>query len=111
MSTILSNTALWGLLLGLLTPLLTAVVQRPTWTRRVRTLVGYAVSTLVGAMTVLASGQMSSGTVTLTTILAVVSAAKVAYVQLWQRTGVTGTIELATSPRPPGGEAGGMSPV
>lgn len=95
---LLSNTALWGLLLGLVTPLATAVVQRPGWSARTRTLVGHGVSLLVGALTVLASGEIENGTVTAATLFAVLAASKIAYTQVWQRTPVTDTIEYATTP-------------
>lgn len=97
---LLNNPAVLALivtLLGVFTPLLTAVVQQPAWTKNVRQAVGVAVSVVVGFLTVVGSGALSGPIDTVAVVTAVVIAAKVAYDKLWQPTGVAPTIEYATA--------------
>lgn len=104
---LLANPASFGVLLGLLTPLLTAVVQQPTWSKQVREAAAAVCATVVGLLTVAGTGAFNDGaTISVTTVLAVVAASKIAYKTLWRKTTVTDKIEAATSPAPaPAGDS------
>jgi hypothetical protein len=87
----------WGLILGVFTPLAVAVVQQPTWPPVLRWIVGWACALTVGALTVLANGNLSGSTWVHTLALTLV-ASQAAYAG-W-RNGPAAAIERATSPSP-----------
>lgn len=95
----LLDTASWALLAGVVTPLITSVVQQPRWTARVRTLVGVAAAVVIGVLTLLANGALNDGPQTVLSMLAlVVVTSAAAYKNLWVPVGVAPAIEHATSP-------------
>jgi hypothetical protein len=96
----LGDTAAWGLLAGVITPLLTSVVQRPTWSSRKRTVWGVVVSVVIGVLTCLADGTLDHATTVLATVAAVVVVSATTYKALWKPSGVTDSIEVATTPGP-----------
>lgn len=98
------DTVSWGLILGVLTPLATSVVQQPVWGAKTRALVGAAVSVVVGVVTCLANGDIGSGQTVLSTIAVVLVAAQATYKGFWKPTGIAVATEQATSP---GANAGG----
>lgn len=79
---LLSDTAGWGLLVGLATPYLTAVVQQPGWSSKTKRLVAVGVAVLVGAATCLANGTLDDGKTVLQTIAAVLIASQAVYARL-----------------------------
>lgn len=94
----LGDTASWGLILGVLTPLAVSLIQQPRWSQAVRAIVHVIASVVVGAVTVLANGQIGDGSTWLTTIAVVFVSSSAAYGFLWKPTGVSPKIEAATSP-------------
>lgn len=99
---VLGDTASWALLAGFLTPLLTSVVQQPTWTSRTRTLVAVVASVVAGVVTLLANGAFNDGPQTVLSIIAlVVVTSATAYKTLWVPSGIAPKIENATSKSPP----------
>lgn len=102
--TVFADTASWALILGVLTPLLVALVQQPQWTARTRALVSLLASIVVGVLTVLANGVdltvwTGNKAQTLLGVIALVMvASNTAYKTLWKPTGVAPAIEHATSP-------------
>lgn len=103
--TLFADTASWALILGVLTPLLTAVVQQPRWSPRLRAIASAVVSVVVGVLTVLANGVDLSAwngdkaQITLGVVALVLVASNTAYKTLWKPTGVAPAIERATSKR------------
>jgi hypothetical protein len=95
---VILDTVSWGLIAGVLTPLLTSLAQQPKWSSRRRAVVGAAVSVLVGILTCLLNGDLGNGQTVLSTIAAVLVASMTTYKGLWKPTGVAGGIETATSP-------------
>lgn len=93
----LLDSVSWGLMLGVLMPILTSVVQQPKWSDRTRTIVGWTMSVVGGVVTCLANGSFQEGQTLVATIAVVLVAAQSTYVG-WKKTGLTGTIEKATSP-------------
>jgi uncharacterized membrane-anchored protein len=93
----LSDSASWGLILGVVLSLLTAVVQQPNWSPGVRRLVAVAAAVAGGVLTALASGQVGSGQTIIQTVAAVLVAAQASYDLIWKPTGAARAIESATS--------------
>ncbi|MGW1275478.1 hypothetical protein ACWD4V_00780 [Streptomyces tsukubensis] len=90
-----------GAQVGILLPLLTAVVQRPAWSAEVKKLVAVAAAVIAGVATVAASGgwqQFQNGTLTTATLAAVLAASQSSYDLLWKPTRVAPAIETFTSP-------------
>lgn len=102
-SPVILDTVSWGLMLGVITPLLTAVAQQPRWSSRTRAIIGAIVSIAVGGVTCLAKGDITNGQTLLSTIAVVLVAAQATYSQLWKPTGVAGALENATSTGTPAG--------
>lgn len=95
----LFDTASWGLILGVLLPLLTSVVQQPTWSAPLRAVVGLVAAVIGGFVTCLANGTVGDGQTLLSTIAVVLVAAQATYRGFYKPTGVAPGIEAATSPR------------
>jgi len=95
----------WALIAGVLTPLLTSLVQQPQWTNRTRSLVGVAVAIVIGILTCLAQGTLdlidTQPENVLATLALVLVASQAAYQSLWKMTGIAPAIERATSKNPP----------
>jgi hypothetical protein len=96
---ILDDTESWGLLAGVVVPLLTAVAQQNRWSAATRQAVAVAVSAVVGVLVCLTQGDLGHGKTVLATVAVVVVAAHVAYVTIWAH--VAPAVEQATSPAPP----------
>jgi peptidoglycan/LPS O-acetylase OafA/YrhL len=95
----LTDTMSWGLILGVVLPLLTALVQQPTWPKPVRAAVGLAAAVLGGFVTCLANGTIDHGQTLLATIAAVLVAAQATYKGFYQPTGIGPAVEVASSPK------------
>lgn len=93
----LSDSASWGLILGVVLPLLTAVVQQPNWSQGVRRLVAVVAAMAGGVLTALANGQVGSGQTVIQTVTAVLVAAQASYDLIWKPTGAARAIESATT--------------
>lgn len=98
MNNVLSHPETWALLLGLVTPLATAVVQQPTWPKPLRTAVAVLAALVVGTITVLANGNFNTAD-WFTTVAVCLVAAQTAYHAIWKPAGVARVIELATARR------------
>lgn len=97
MSEFIGNTQAWGLILGVLAPMLISVVQQPKFTGTVRAVVAVAASAVIGLLTVLAAGDFAVGE-WLTTAALVLVASHTAYEGFYKPTGVAKAIEEGTSP-------------
>lgn len=88
----------WTMLVGILTPVVTAVIQQPRWHRRTRALVAAVVSAVAGTLTVYFTdpSSLDSG-ITLTVILAIVTASTATYNSIWKPLGLR-SLEDVTSP-------------
>lgn len=94
---LLENPQAWGLILGLLTPLLVSLVQQPQLPQWARATVAAVSAVIVGVITCLVNGQIGAGDL-LTTIAVVLVASHTAYESFFKPTGISPTVELATSP-------------
>lgn len=99
MDIFLQNPAALGLIVGVLLPLLTSVVQNPRLTRPVRVLIAVGSAVLAATVTVIAAGQFDPGN-WLATVAAVLVAAQASFESIWKPSGVTDMIESATSKSP-----------
>lgn len=93
-----ADSASWALILGVLTPLVVALVQQPGWSRPLRAIVSVVASVVVGVITVAANGDLTEPRPVLAVIALVLVASNTAYTTLWKPTGVAPAIEGATSP-------------
>lgn len=91
-----SDTAALAGIVGILAPLLTAVVQQPTWSTQVRRIVAVVIALVLGAATAAVGGQLGDGSTLLTALAAVLVASQATYGTLWGA--ATQAIEQATSP-------------
>jgi hypothetical protein len=95
---VLGDTQSWGLILGVLTPLVVSIIQQPRWSDPVRAIIHVVAAVVVGVVTVLANGQITDQSTILTTIAVVLVASSAAYGYVWKPLGVAPKIERATSP-------------
>lgn len=86
----------WGLILGVLSPLLISVVQQPQWSSRTRTAVGVAAALVIGVLTVLADGGADL-TDWLSTLATVLVASQAAYLGIFRPPGIAYKIENVTA--------------
>lgn len=82
LSGLLNQPQAWGIIAGVLTPLLVEVVKQPALPSRWVRPLALLVSVVVGFLTVLASGTLDP-TNLLTTIAVVLAASEAAYRKLW----------------------------
>jgi hypothetical protein len=94
----LSDTTTWGLVVGVVLPWLTAVVQQPRWTVTQRKVVAIVIAVIGGLLTALANGTLDEGRTVLSTFAALLVASQATYRGLWKGTVAT-AIEYATSPK------------
>lgn len=92
----LSDTTTWGVIVGVVLPWLTAVVQQPHWTNVQRKVAAIVVAVVGGLLTALANGTLDEGKTVLSTIAALLVASQATYKGLWKGTVAT-AIEHATS--------------
>ncbi len=95
----MTNAAAWGLILGVVTPYLTALVNQPQWSDQLRRGIALAVSVLVGLVNALVNSQVEFGAESaLASVAAVVIASQTAYTGFLKKlpSGVK-TIERLTS--------------
>lgn len=85
---------------GTLLPLLTAVVQQPQWSDKVRTIIGVLVSLIAGAIVYVQSYglDLSSPSRIIAVAGGIIVAAGAAYRALWKPSGLSSLIESKTSP-------------
>ena len=95
----LADTASWGLIVGLVLPWLTAVVQQPTWSNSQRKAAAIAVAAVAAVGTCLANGTLDEGQTVLATFAVLLSTGQALYRGIWKGNVAT-AIELATSPKP-----------
>ncbi|MYX26737.1 hypothetical protein GTY75_08650 [Streptomyces sp. SID8381] len=98
MSTLHSVAAGSGV--GAVLPLLTAIVQQPFWSARVKRIVAVVVAGIAGVVTVASTSgldQFTHGIPTLGTIGAVLAASQAAHDLVWKPSAVTDVIESKTA--------------
>jgi hypothetical protein len=94
-----SNLVMWAGVVGFFMPILLAIVQQPSWSSPVRSMVMFVASVIAGAGTVYFQGAWDT-TNLVTTILFVMVTAIATYKGLWKETGIAPKVEAATSPKP-----------
>lgn len=88
---------------GAALPLLTSLVEQPTWSTRTRTVVGVIMSILAGLVTYVTQYGLDFSNVAalVTTIVGIALASGAAYKTIWQPSGIAPALEGKTSPTPP----------
>lgn len=92
------NLTQWTMLVGILTPVITSVIQQPRWRRSTRALMAVLVSILMGVGTVYFTdpSALDSG-MTVTVVLGILTASTASYKTLWEPLGIR-KLENITSP-------------
>jgi hypothetical protein len=93
-----TNLVMWGLVVGFFMPILISVVQQPSWSQSVRSVVMFAASAIAGFGTAWFEGRLNGVDIT-TAILIVMVTTIATYKGFWQPNGVSPKIEVATSPK------------
>lgn len=102
MSTLDSVTT--GAQVGAFLPLITAIVQRPSWSTEVKKIVAVVLALVAGVVTVATAGgweQFQHGTLTFAAIMSVLAASQATYDLVWKPSKVAPAIESVTSPKRP----------
>lgn len=89
-----------GVQVGAVLPLLTAVVQRPAWSARIKQYVAVATALIAGVLAVAVDGgwgQFQHGTLTTLTILSVLATAQTSYDLLWKPSKLAPWLEARTT--------------
>lgn len=89
--------AQWSALVGFLTPLLVAVVNRSYWKSHVKALVAIASCVVTGFLTAWFNGELNATGLS-TAVLIVLLASMATYSQFWKPSGIAPKIETATTP-------------
>ena len=93
----MSNLAQWSALVGFLLPLVIAVIQRPSFSRPVRTIIGVVFSVGAAILTALIEGNLSINSWA-TSLIFVAMAAYTSYTHVWVPVGAAPYVEKVTSP-------------
>lgn len=101
----LGDVALWSLVVGFISPPVVAVLQQARWSARTRSLVAFAFYLVIGFVGAALSGVFTTVGITTAVLVVFVTAAN-SYRELWKKSGVTDTIEAATTPKRGRHEAG-----
>lgn len=101
----ISSVQAWAIILGLITPLVTAVVKRPGMSKQAVQIISLAVAVVIGTGNLIVQGLLSnidwSVSTVVASVVAVIGASQAAYALLWKPTGVEPAIDSATSPPRP----------
>ena len=93
----MSNLSQWSALVGFLLPLAVAIIQRPTFPRWARTVIGMTFSIGASVLTALIEGKLTWNSWA-TSFIFVAIAAYTSYTHVWVPVGAAPYIEKATSP-------------
>lgn len=93
-----SNLAMWSLVVAFITPPVLAIIQQPSWSQAVRSIVMFLFAVVLGLGTAYFTDSFNGKDI-ITSILIVLVGAISAYKGFWQPTGIAPKIEIATSPK------------
>lgn len=91
------DVAQWGIIVGIVLPLVTALFQQPQFTPTVRRVVAVVVAVAAGLGTAYFNGEIGDTSSIVASVAAVLVASQATYLTLWAR--LAPAIEDATSPR------------
>lgn len=94
---VLTDAAMWAIIVGFLTPPVLSILQRPTWAEHWRAILTFVWCSVTGTVTAYFAGGFTGKSV-VTSILLVMVTAISTYKGLWKPTGISPKIEGATSP-------------
>ncbi|MFM9647740.1 hypothetical protein ACKI1S_16530 [Streptomyces galilaeus] len=93
-----------GAQVGAVLPLLTAVVQKPAWSAKVKKIVAVVAALIAGVFAVAAEGgwdQFQHGHLTAATLLGVLAASQTSYDLVWKPSKLAPMIEALTTKKTP----------
>lgn len=95
--------SLAAIVIGLVTPLFTSVINRPTMTKQYRMLVAIGAAVVLGILNLVVQGAVFNWEWSVagvaTNLVLVIGASQTAYATLWKPTGVANVVEEKTSPQ------------
>lgn len=94
----LNNVELWSLIVGFFLPLAISVVQQQRWGSGFRAVVGFVVCLVAAAGTVFFTHGLHVDEHLVKSALLVIVTAQATYSNLWKPTGVSPSVEAATTP-------------
>lgn len=100
----MDHLAMWNMIVGFVSAtFILPIVQQPRWSSRVRALVTFVYSIIVGAVTAYLDGSFSLAEprAVATSIMTVLVTAIAVYNGFAKPTGIAPAVEAATSPTPP----------
>jgi hypothetical protein len=106
----MTNVQMWAIIVGFFSPLVVALIQQPTWSLKLRAVVGFLAAAVFGTGTAYFAGDFNGASLVSGILLVLVSAIA-SYKGLWQPTGVAPRIETATSPSTRVGETPGKRAI
>jgi hypothetical protein len=93
-----SQLAMWAAIVGFIMPPIMSIIQQPSWSQSVRSIIMFIVSIIVGFGTAWFKGDLNGVDIT-TSILIVMVTGIATYQGFWKPNGVSPAIERATSPK------------
>lgn len=93
----MSNTQAWSVILGVITPLLIAVVNRKTWSDQMRRIAAIVVSVVVAVGNLVFNGDITDWKNWVVNIALVAGAAQVLYATVFKPTGIADKVDQKTS--------------
>lgn len=94
---VLTDGAMWAIIVGFLTPPVLSIIQRPTWAQHWRAILTFVWCAVTGAITAYFASAFTGKSI-ITSILLVLVTAIATYKGLWKPTSISPKIETATSP-------------
>lgn len=92
-----TNLVMWSGIVGFFMPIVISVIQQPSWSSQVRSLVMFVASIIAAVGTVFFEGKFT-GVDLATALLTVMTVTIATYTGFWKQTGVAPKLEMATSP-------------
>jgi hypothetical protein len=97
---LLDSAAAWPVLVGFVTPLLLALINRPGWSPQRKRIIAVVASAVLGVITVLVTGAVDVGHLELGDVLGffvlVIGASQTSYAVLWKPTGIEEKVDELT---------------
>lgn len=97
MENMMTDSAMWALIVGFLTPPILSILQQPTWKEPARAFLAFVWAVVAGGVTAYLTGAFNSRSI-ISSILLVLVMAIGTYKGFWKPTLISPKIETATSP-------------
>ena len=97
----MDSATAWSLILGVISPVIISIINRPTWTNQQKRMVAIGFAVLIGVINLIIQGALNDLTISFNAILInlalVISAAQVVFTTVWKPSGLADVVEVKTS--------------